>query len=81
MHKDIGYLPEQPYFYDYLTARELLDCYARFSITPPPSDESAWSGFSTALDWRPPATYSFESIPKACFKGWGSRRRSCTIPK
>jgi len=31
MHRDIGYLPEQPYFYDYLTARELLDYYARFS--------------------------------------------------
>ncbi len=31
MHADIGYLPEQPYFYDYLTARELLDYYARFS--------------------------------------------------
>jgi ABC-2 type transport system ATP-binding protein len=31
MHQDIGYLPEQPYFYDYLTARELLDYYARFS--------------------------------------------------
>ena len=31
MHRDIGYLPEQPYFYDYLTARELLNYYARFS--------------------------------------------------
>jgi ABC-2 type transport system ATP-binding protein len=31
MHRDIGYLPEHPYFYDYLTARELLDYYARFS--------------------------------------------------
>ena len=30
MHREIGYLPEQPYFYDYLTARELLDYYARF---------------------------------------------------
>src|SRR5262250_777744 len=29
MHKDIGYLPEQPYFYDYLTAAELLDYFAR----------------------------------------------------
>jgi ABC-2 type transport system ATP-binding protein len=29
-HRDIGYLPEQPYFYDYLSARELLDYYARF---------------------------------------------------
>src|ERR1700738_5166892 len=30
MHRKIGFLPEQPYFYDYLTARELLDYYARF---------------------------------------------------
>lgn len=31
MHREIGYLPEHPYFYDYLTAREFLDYYARFS--------------------------------------------------
>jgi ABC-2 type transport system ATP-binding protein len=30
MHRDIGYLPEQPYFYDYLTAAEVLDHFARF---------------------------------------------------
>jgi ABC-2 type transport system ATP-binding protein len=30
VHREIGYLPEQPYFYDYLTARELLDYFARF---------------------------------------------------
>lgn len=30
MHREIGYLPEQPYFYDYLSARELLHYYARF---------------------------------------------------
>src|SRR5204863_9227718 len=30
MHNRIGYLPEQPYFYDYLTAAELLDYFARF---------------------------------------------------
>lgn len=30
MHGDIGYLPEQPYFYDYLTAAEVLDYFARF---------------------------------------------------
>jgi ABC-2 type transport system ATP-binding protein len=29
MHQEIGYLPEQPYFYDYLTAAELLDYFAR----------------------------------------------------
>jgi ABC-2 type transport system ATP-binding protein len=30
MHQRIGYLPEQPYFYDYLTAAEVLDYFARF---------------------------------------------------
>ncbi len=28
MHARIGYLPENPYFYDYLTARELLSYFA-----------------------------------------------------
>jgi ABC-2 type transport system ATP-binding protein len=30
MHQSIGYLPEQPYFYDYLTATEVLEYFARF---------------------------------------------------
>jgi ABC-2 type transport system ATP-binding protein len=30
----IGFLPEQPYFYDYLTARELLNYYAQLSDVP-----------------------------------------------
>jgi ABC-2 type transport system ATP-binding protein len=30
MHQDVGYLPEQPYFYDYLTAAELLEYFGRF---------------------------------------------------
>src|ERR1700691_452483 len=29
MHREIGYLPEQPYFYDYLTERAVLAYYAR----------------------------------------------------
>src|SRR5712675_1370240 len=31
MHADIGFLPEQPYFYDYLSAAELLDYYGELS--------------------------------------------------
>lgn len=31
----IGFLPEQPYFYDYLSAPELLDYYAQLSGVPP----------------------------------------------
>jgi ABC-2 type transport system ATP-binding protein len=34
MHRDIGYLPEQPYFYDYLTAAELLNYFARIHDLP-----------------------------------------------
>src|ERR1700745_2648861 len=31
MKPRIGFLPEQPYFYDYLTARELLKYYGQLS--------------------------------------------------
>jgi ABC-2 type transport system ATP-binding protein len=31
----IGFLPEQPYFYDHLTAHELLNYYAQLSGVPP----------------------------------------------
>lgn len=34
MKAQIGYLPEQPYFYDYLTANELLDYFAALSGVP-----------------------------------------------
>ncbi len=35
MHQQIGYLPENPYFYDYLTAREFLDyCGQLFGTAP-----------------------------------------------
>lgn len=32
--REVGFLPEQPYFYDYLSAPELLDYYARLSGVP-----------------------------------------------
>jgi ABC-2 type transport system ATP-binding protein len=34
MKAQIGFLPEQPYFYDYLTARELLEYYGQLSGVP-----------------------------------------------
>ncbi|MGH9512583.1 MAG: ABC transporter ATP-binding protein [Terriglobales bacterium] len=34
MKAQIGFLPEQPYFYDYLTAHELLEYYAQLSGVP-----------------------------------------------
>lgn len=35
VRKQIGFLPEQPYFYDYLSAPELLDYYAQLSGVAP----------------------------------------------
>src|SRR5690349_8048449 len=36
VRRRIGYLPENPYFYDHLTAEELLDYYGRlFGMTSP----------------------------------------------
>jgi len=36
MHQSIGYLPENPYFYDYLTPKELLTYVGRlFGLQPP----------------------------------------------
>jgi ABC-2 type transport system ATP-binding protein len=34
MHKEIGYLPENPYFYDYLTAREFIEYCAQLFGLP-----------------------------------------------
>jgi ABC-2 type transport system ATP-binding protein len=34
VRSQIGFLPEQPYFYDYLTARELLNYFATLSEVP-----------------------------------------------
>ena len=43
----IGYLPENPYFYDYLTAEELLVYFAGCSATAPPSAARARRACST----------------------------------
>jgi len=32
--REVGFLPENPYFYEYLTGREILDFYARLSGVP-----------------------------------------------
>jgi ABC-2 type transport system ATP-binding protein len=39
MKAQIGFLPEQPYFYDYLTAGELLNYYGQLSGMPPKERE------------------------------------------
>jgi len=46
--KHVGFLPENPYFYDYLTGREILEFYARLSGL---SRGFARTRAETLLDW------------------------------
>jgi len=54
--REIGFLPENPAFYDYLTGRELLDFYARLSGLPAELRRErvalllAWVGLEAAAD-------------------------------
>ncbi len=46
--RHIGFLPENPYFYDFLTGREILDFYARLSGVPRGGRAARVAGL---LDW------------------------------
>ena len=56
--RHVGFLPENPYFYEYLTAREILDFYARVSGMPRSGRAQrieellAWVGLESAADVR-----------------------------
>ena len=82
MKAQIGFLPEQPYFYDYLTARELLEYYGQLSGVDPQT-AIAQSRMKSCSAWGCPmsAECSCASFPKACCSAWGSRRPFCTTRK
>jgi ABC-2 type transport system ATP-binding protein len=56
--RHVGFLPENPYFYDFLTGREILGFYARLSGVPRSRLRSrvdallAWVGLTQAADAR-----------------------------
>ncbi len=56
--RHIGFLPENPYFYDYLTGREILTFYAKLSGVPRTERTDrvdlllGWVGLSSAADAR-----------------------------
>jgi ABC-2 type transport system ATP-binding protein len=57
MHSRIGYCPENPYFYDHLTAAELMDYFARLLGIPPGDRTSRCSKLLRAVglpekDWK-----------------------------
>ena len=82
MKAQIGFLPEQPYFYDYLTARELLDYYGQLSGVEAKQRSSQsrmkCCNGSVCRMW---AACSCANFPKACCSAWESRKPSCTILK
>ncbi|MEY2880248.1 MAG: hypothetical protein RLZZ15_2628 [Verrucomicrobiota bacterium] len=61
--REVGYLPESPYFYRYLTGRELVNFYgricglARRGLAERVAEVIAWVGLTTAADRRV-GTYS-----------------------
>lgn len=50
--KFIGYLPENPYFYEYLTPKETLDFYARLHGLSRKERDAEWEKLSVLLDLR-----------------------------
>ena len=80
MHRDIGYLPEQPYFYDYLTAAEVLDYFARFHGFSATERKERVQKMLQKVGWRPQEKFSCGNFPKECCSASGWRRRFCTTP-
>ena len=48
----VGYMPEQPYFYEYLTPRETLDFYGRLRGLSGAARQKEWDYISELLDLR-----------------------------
>ena len=77
--RHVGFLPENPYFYDYLTGREILHFYAKLSGVPGRrraervEELLEWVGLADAR------TRACAPIRRACCSGSESPRRSYTI--
>ena len=60
----IGYLPEQPYFYEYLTPRETVDFYGRLRGLDRADRAGTWGRLSEMLDLRGIADQRIKSFSK-----------------
>ena len=77
----IGFLPEQPYFYDYLTAMELLNYYAQLSGVPAGERKQRITVSSIELALRKtPSTRNCASFLRGCCSASESPKPFCTIP-
>jgi len=60
----VGYLPEQPYFYEYLTPRETIDFYGRLQKLGPAERARQWDKLSELLDLRDIANQRIKGFSK-----------------
>lgn len=60
----IGYLPEQPYFYEYLTPRETIDFYGKLQSLSPGERNHQWDKLSELLDLRDIADQRLKGFSK-----------------
>lgn len=59
-----GYLPEQPYFYEYLTPRETIDFYGRMQKLSKAERTRTWEHLADVLDLRDIATERIKGFSK-----------------
>ncbi len=62
--RHLGYLPEQPYFYEYLTPRETIAFYGRLRGRNTAEREADWEYLSKLLDLRAIANQPIKSFSK-----------------
>lgn len=62
--RHLGYLPEQPYFYEYLTPRETIAFYGRLRGRSVAEREADWEYLSKLLDLRSIANQPIKSFSK-----------------
>ncbi|MBI1320737.1 MAG: ATP-binding cassette domain-containing protein [Candidatus Hydrogenedens sp.] len=60
----LGYLPEQPYFYEYLTPRETIEFYGRLRGRTPQQRAEDWERLSLLLDLRDIAEQRIKGFSK-----------------
>lgn len=62
--RHIGYLPEQPYFYEYLTPRETIDFYGRLQGLDASARAATWERLAAQLELGPIADRRIKGFSK-----------------
>lgn len=62
--RHIGYLPEQPYFYEYLTPRETIDFYGRLQGLDATARAETWERLAAQLELDPIADRRIKGFSK-----------------